>query len=562
MMRRLDKRTIVHACLIVAVIVLAFFCRRIVAATKNELVEQLANFARIFLYIGLFAFWGVSVYRRVVQLQVRRYLITVSALMVFWLILREFRWHFILNAAARNLLWYAYYIPISLIPLIALFVSLSLGKYEKYRLPKLITLLYIPTALLIMLVLTNDLTQLAFVFPDVPDALKETAYTYGPVFYIITAWAGACGVSAFIVMLTKSRLPNNSGLKWLPVIPFIAAALYIILYVLRNEIVMSYLDDTTVIDCLLFTAFFESCIWCGLIQTNSRYFDLFKASVNISAQITDNDYNVRYSAGAAVPISKEDMLRAKAGPVILPGAKRLHNMALGGGRAIWTEDISKILSVRESLQETREELRERNEFLRMEYEQERVYRGVIEQNRLYDLLQSNTQPQIDQIKSLINQYRKTDEPDIRRRIIAHIVVLGSYIKRRKDLILCMEGSDHIPESKLISAFGESYYAIESMDIRGTFFVHTGYSDLPGEIVNRAYDFFESVLEAVINSARYINVFVCTLDSALRCTVQTDGTASPSALLKSYPNMTLCAEEDGGAAFILPLSDKTEGGTEL
>ena len=233
-------------------------------------------------------------------------------------------------------------------------------------------------------------------------------------------------------------------------------------------------------------------------------------------------------------------------------------MPLGGGRAIWTEDISKILAVRKSLQETREELSERSDFLRMEYEQEREYRGVIEQNRLYDLLQNKTQSQLDKIKGLIDLYKKTDAPEKRRGIIARIVVLGSFIKRRKDLILCMEGSDVIPESKLTSAFAESYYAVESLKIRGTFLVQTGKPHLPGETLTRAYDFFEAVLEEALDTAKYINVFVCKVGSALRCTVQTDAFFDKSALCKSFPQ-AVCVSDDDGVSYILPLSEKKEGG---
>ena len=43
------------------------------------------------------------------------------------------------------------------IPLLCVLVALSLGKPENYRLPKWTGLLYLPTTLLLLLVLTNDL---------------------------------------------------------------------------------------------------------------------------------------------------------------------------------------------------------------------------------------------------------------------------------------------------------------------------------------------------------------------------------------------------------------------
>ena len=65
------------------------------------------------------------------------------------------------------------------IPLLCVFVALSLGKPENYRLPKWTSLLYIPTTLLLLLVLTNDLHQLVFVFPADAAAWLDTDHGYG-----------------------------------------------------------------------------------------------------------------------------------------------------------------------------------------------------------------------------------------------------------------------------------------------------------------------------------------------------------------------------------------------
>lgn len=98
-----------------AVIAAAVFCRVVVHTTSSRFLENLANFVRVFLYLGLFASWGAAVSVRVIQTQVRRQLVAVAGLMVFWLTVREFRWHLVENADARRWLWYLYYGPILLI---------------------------------------------------------------------------------------------------------------------------------------------------------------------------------------------------------------------------------------------------------------------------------------------------------------------------------------------------------------------------------------------------------------------------------------------------------------
>ena len=102
---------------------------------------------------------------RIVQTQVRRYLLAISVLMVLWILLRSIKFS-IDNMEAGRWLWYFYYFPMLLIPMLSVFVSLSLGKGENFQLPRWTKLLYFPTLLLLLLVLTNDLHQQVFSFPS------------------------------------------------------------------------------------------------------------------------------------------------------------------------------------------------------------------------------------------------------------------------------------------------------------------------------------------------------------------------------------------------------------
>ena len=431
-------------------------------------------------------------------------------------------------------------------------MSLSLGKPEAYRLPRRTALLYLPTVCLILLVLTNDLHRLAFRFPAEAAVWTERNYSYGPGFYAAALWSFLCAAAAFAVMLTKCRLPRAEKYLWLPLLPFGAAVLYTVLYALRVPFVHSALGDLTVSECLLFAAFFESCIQCGLIQSNSRYGDLFRASVDISAQITDRDYAVRYAASGAEPIPREDMRRAEGAPVILDGGKRLNNMPVNGGHAVWTEDISALLALRGKLERIRQELSDRNEIVHMEYVEEKERVTVEEQNRLYDLLQRDTQPQLDRAKALAAAYEQAETPEEKRALLARIVVLGSYIKRRKDFALSAEGAATLSGTKLDSALAESFRSMELLPIRGGHYVDLGLEQVPGGALIRAYEFFEDVLESAMDSARYLSVRVSAVNGTLRCSIETDGSADDGALRRKYPPLRVARDEDG-TEYILPLT---------
>ncbi len=524
------------------VVMLAFFCRRIVLTTGNGFIEQLANYVRIFLYLGLFSLWGISVQGRVVQPQLRRLLVLISLLMIFWLTLREFRWHFVTGQDLSRLLWYAYYIPILLIPLITFFVSLCSGKGEAYRLPKWTAVLTAVTILLILTVLSNDLHHGVFVF-SAGSMETELDYAYGPLYYVVTAWGICCIFAAFVVMLKKCSLPGAGRIFWLPLVPFAAAVIYVVLYAARSPFMTSVLGDFAVLSCLLITAFFESCISCGLIPSNRRYFELFEASQGIGAQITDNGYNVRYSSRDSASFSPELLRQTENGPVILEDGRRLNNMPVNGGHAVWSEDISELLNKQEELQSVQEELTDRNEIVRMEYEQEKARRVIEEQNRLYDLMEQKTRSQLAGIRRLAADYAAAEDADAKRNILARIIVAGCYIKRRRDIVLAEEGGSPVTSETLANALEESFSALKRLGIRGAFYIEKC-NAFPAKVPATAYDLFENILESSWDTAHYIDFRLSSPEGALRCSVETDGNPDRERLASAFPSLAVSDNDDG------------------
>ena len=232
-----------------------------------------------------------------VTTQVRRYLAAAAALCVFWLSIRTVKFFFATSPAAIRYLWYGYYFPMLFIPLLCVFAALSLEKPENYRLPRWTRLLYIPTTLLLLLVLTNDLQQLVFVFSSDAAAWLDTDHGYGAGYFIVMGWIAPGMVTAIVTMLLKCRIPHSRVTLGLPFVPVALAALYSVLYISRIPWIEMLAGDMTVVQCLLLAAGIESCIRCGLIQSNTGYRALFEAST-IRAEITDEALRIQ---AASVP---------------------------------------------------------------------------------------------------------------------------------------------------------------------------------------------------------------------------------------------------------------------
>ena len=181
-MSKATKKSLLYALAALGLIALAMWLRY---ASRTVLHSPVYNHLRSGIYIFLLCAWCHSVRVRIVQTQVQRYLLAISMLMVLWLLLRSIKFS-IANTDAERWLWYFYYVPILFIPMLSVFVSQSLGKPEDFHLPRWTKLLYVPTVLLLLLVLTNDLHQRVFSFPS--GILSDAAYRYERGYFFVLGW--------------------------------------------------------------------------------------------------------------------------------------------------------------------------------------------------------------------------------------------------------------------------------------------------------------------------------------------------------------------------------------
>ena len=166
--------------------------------------------ARSLIYIALYIGWGISVRNRIIQTQVRRYLISIAGLMAFWFVIRSTKYFFTADITIGRQLWYCYYLPTLFIPLFSVFVSISLGKSANSEMSQPTLLLYIPTVLCLLLVLTNDFHQLVFSFPK-GKVWTDDNLGYEAGYYFVIGWEIICAFAAFIIMLIKCRLQAQTA---------------------------------------------------------------------------------------------------------------------------------------------------------------------------------------------------------------------------------------------------------------------------------------------------------------------------------------------------------------
>lgn len=471
--------------------------------TRFEGHPNLSGYIRSFIYIFLMSAWFFSIRRRIVQPQARRYLSAIAALILFWVIIRTCKFFLPVPAYLIRYFWYLFYLPIIFIPVFSIFVASSLGKGEDFRLPKGEKLLYFPAAALLILVLTNDFHNLVFSFPEGMERFNEN-YLYSPGSYIVFGFEIFCAIIALVIMILKCKIPRSKSFHLLPTIPLFLAFIYSVLYALKVPWLYALAGDITISVSLLVILTYECCISCGLIQSNTDY-DLLFSSAKIKAQITDSDLNVLFSSAYSDKLSREDLESGVAGTFRLDRNTVLKSNRIQKGFVFWEEDISELADTIEQLELTQEELRDTGDVLKAESEQKSHWLQLSEQNRLYDLVEKKTFSQVALLHSLISQIRETNDIAEARRLLGKVVAVGTYIKRKSNLIFVESKKKTIAAGELRLCLNESAVNLRlcGAECKAVFNVE---GQLSADCANTVYDLFEAVIEKSFDSLSMLLLF--------------------------------------------------------
>ena len=487
-----NKTTINSAIWATVALLIAYAIRWIIPYDPNQtLLISAAMMARYAIHVCLLIGWCVSLNRRLQNRQVRCLLILVGILMTFWLTVRTIKFEFIADPTHPivRYLWYCYYIPMVLIPMIGVFVVKYLDKLADYTHPKQMNLLLIPAFLLLGIVFTNDLHRLVFDFPQGIE-LFDSKYTYGFVYYILMAWFILGGLYFVVMLLKKSRVPGSKKMQRLPLFIMLGAIVFWVLYTLKL-----IKCDLTAMDCLIITCLLESAIQSGIIPSNTNHRELFDITT-VPVQIVDEDFQPHYVSGGALPLSEADIAKTQTGAVHIENTL-LRSTPIHAGRVVWQDDITVQNTLHQQLQSIREQMSEENTLLQAEVELTEHKAKVDEQNRLYDRIAQEVAPQLIRAEELMKQV--SAKPENARELMSKLCVLGCYIKRRGNLLLLGEDNKQIPAVELEHCIRES---LENLRLGGIFTLLNSQCDgtLPVTVVVASYDFYENVAERLLDKA--------------------------------------------------------------
>lgn len=478
------RKSIAKLCIALGLFVLAGVFRQIdyeIPPLPAAVCFMLTNL----IYIGLAMAWGFSISSRILHRNVRRYLLLGCAMAVLWMFLRAVKYRFFLtDPDITRHLWYLYYVPQILAPLFSLFAALELGRRDGDAISARWHLLFIPAALLICGVLTNDLHQM--VFRAVPGAATlEADYTHGWLYFLVMAWTIALLLITGTIIYRKCRVFESRKYAWVPLSVFLGGfALCALSF--ANIYTFHKMPECF---CLTFAALWESCLQVGLLTTNGHYRYFFSEST-VAAQIVDGQGHPVYRAKNAPALSPDQLAAAAREPILLDANTRLQSAPIQDGRVYWVEDISRINRIREQLAEINAQLSEENELIQAENALKRQRAQIEEKNRLMDAMTGLVQPQLQQINRLLENGGAKN--------LKSVCLLGAYVKRRVNLALICEKKAAVPVEELTHCIRESlayltqYGAVCALHQEGS-------GDVDSRAAQLAYDYFEDCLEAALPS---------------------------------------------------------------
>ena len=497
------------------------------------------SYIRAALYLLLFALWGFSLDRRIIQTQALHCLRLTAALMLLWLILRTLKYEFVTDLTVARYIWYLYYLPMLFIPLLGVYIALSLGKSEEFRLTGRIGALAIIPAVLFLLVITNDLHQQMFTFNSgVPD---NYGYSHGIFYFCSMGWMVACLIFSLVLLLKKSRVPCSKEKRLAPFVIGCATVLYGILYLLGLPAVRRWFGDMNVMFCLLYAAIYESCIRCRMIQSNTGYVELFEATT-LAACIADRAGNIVLRSRAA----DENMVCPKNGlQIIRPDGIRISSAPISGGYAVWQDNVLPLTELRARLSENKAKIRSNKEKLQEAYLIQKKLNELTEKNRIYDELETKYGEQIARIGQLLKQCEGAEPAEI-QNLLKRIILLGTYIKRGANLYFLSLEYELLPQQELRLTIDE---AVRVMTVCGTecsVVYHTTKPMLSAEVA-RLFDLLKTVEEATINELHslFISVSDSEMDLSVECAADLSFLVSPNVTVKQEDGLWLVRTMIGG-----------------
>ena len=388
--------------------------------------------AAVFLIISVI--WIATMMRRSQNESLRRTLLVLGLFIAGWILMRTVRRQIDIETVYGRYIWYGYYIFETFLPLTLVRTADLIGSVPwKRRVPVWFKWLCAVNAVLVLLVLTNDMHLMMFKLDlSQPGWSLRQNYGYGVVYYIMFAVVFIEIIGGVLLLYSKIKnSPRRAGVAALLVF-VLTLMIYMAGYAVRIEIFSS--SDLTMVTCMYSLIFFELCMRLGQIPVNVHYQVLFKQAGN-EIQITDDHGAGIILSDGAKPLDRGLWQKLKDSPVPIYKDRDtlLCKNKINGGYAVWQEDIAALNRLKEELETTNRDIELANQTLSHTIQAKEHAARVNTRAVLFAALENNTAVHEKRLNGLLRDLPKDGSGRTTQMGIAAMLIC--FIKRQSQLLI-------------------------------------------------------------------------------------------------------------------------------
>ena len=469
----------------------------------------------------LFALWGVSAYLRCLDRRSRRLISLAVTLITLWMLDVILKWK-TSSVILSILLWYLYYVPMTLLP--PVFLGLggrAAGLDRGPRAQRWSRALGIASAAIIVLVFTNSLHQQVFSFERAtPGVVGEYEYEWG--YWLVVAWSAVCYMGFFACLAWASR--KHLRIFILPVLAVFLVGLGIALgYAYRVPWVARL--NFSLIYAVLVVVALECALDFGLLPSSRSLTTAFD-ELPLDLKVLTRQGEVYRAACAATPLEPElsqsiaAMGRGTAeteahtgGPwrqdrggtdcvlAIPRDPDRIaHVWPLLGGYALLVQDLSELNATHADLELAHARLLRENEMLEHEHEVGAALANLEAEARLVGDVEFALSSSLEQVARTFDNLPQPTTPEARlqrARELKRARMLLAYCKRKGSLVLSEDADPEFDLERLPLIANELASDLRAVGIDAAATVNLSRTPLAQEIstlYDCIYDFAQVAFE--------------------------------------------------------------------
>ena len=403
------------------------------------------------LYTFVIFIWMHNMMNRVLRSSIVTRFRIIGLLLICYLTVRTVKYEILMeNEDAVRLIRNLYFVfPLVLILLVFL-TSLHVGKSERENINKYWNLLWIPTCVTSVLILTNNYHELVFsVDPNV-----RGLDMYGPVFYFVIIYIGLLSLLTLVFTMMPSFKNRRLASVILPILILLTWGIYTFLYMIGwgPFEYFKIIFKSAEFNILMVVLFIESLVFMRLLPSNRGYESFLQLS-SLNIGIVDSNGKMIFRPKRYRDIDYSLVEDSFSHPILINEDTLLESANIKGGKSFWFVDFTDFNNLKRKLIDMSEDMLSENELLKAKSTLEKDMVKVEEQKEIREHIHMKLRPQFNQLKYILLNLPEDEEMfEIK---LKHACFLDVYIKRYSNLFLITKNKKTLNLAELKLAFCES-----------------------------------------------------------------------------------------------------------